>query len=216
MHQDSDCIQPGAVKLVLCSHWMHATQVHPVTTENQFPCTRLYAARASEPPHIWSGRTLIWRHKRPTYWTKETPLKLLVILRQYTNVMHVFSFKRWGIHNILFRITMTGHQSTWTCCTTRSVTTSCTIGPITTSCTNRSITTSCTNRSITTSCTNRSITTSCTASSITSCCTNRSTTACCTATSTTSCCTITSIPTCCINTFTRPSRHIEEYSSPSW
>ena len=34
-------IQPGAVKLVPWRHWMHATQVHPVTAENQFHCTRL-------------------------------------------------------------------------------------------------------------------------------------------------------------------------------
>ena len=35
-------VQPGAVNLVLWRHWMHATQVHPVTAENQFHCTRLY------------------------------------------------------------------------------------------------------------------------------------------------------------------------------
>ena len=34
-------IQPGAVKLVLWRHWMHATQVHPVMSENHFHCTRL-------------------------------------------------------------------------------------------------------------------------------------------------------------------------------
>ena len=34
-------IQPGAVKLVLWRQWMHATQVHLVTAENQFHCTRL-------------------------------------------------------------------------------------------------------------------------------------------------------------------------------
>ena len=34
-------IQPGAVKLVLWRHLMHLTQVHPVTSENQFHCTRL-------------------------------------------------------------------------------------------------------------------------------------------------------------------------------
>ena len=35
-------IQPGAVKLVLCGHWMHLSYMHPVTSENQFHCTRLY------------------------------------------------------------------------------------------------------------------------------------------------------------------------------
>ena len=35
-------IQPGAVKLVLWHHLMHEIQVHPVTSENQFHCTRLY------------------------------------------------------------------------------------------------------------------------------------------------------------------------------
>ena len=35
-------IQPGAVKLVLWRHWMHVTQVHPVTAENQLHYTRLY------------------------------------------------------------------------------------------------------------------------------------------------------------------------------
>ena len=34
--------QPGAVKSVLWRHWTHATQVHPVTKENQFHCTRLH------------------------------------------------------------------------------------------------------------------------------------------------------------------------------
>ena len=36
------CIQPGAVKLVLWRHLTHEIQVHPVTPENQFHCTRLY------------------------------------------------------------------------------------------------------------------------------------------------------------------------------
>ena len=34
-------VQPGGVKLVLCSHWMHLSCMHPVTSENQFHCTRL-------------------------------------------------------------------------------------------------------------------------------------------------------------------------------
>ena len=40
---DSYSVQPGAVKLVLWRHWTHVTQVHPVTAESQFRCTRLYA-----------------------------------------------------------------------------------------------------------------------------------------------------------------------------
>ena len=39
----SSSVQPGAVKLVLWHHWMLHTQVHPVTSENQFHCTRLYS-----------------------------------------------------------------------------------------------------------------------------------------------------------------------------
>ena len=35
-------IQPGAVKLVLWRHWMHLSYMHPVTSEDQFLCTRLY------------------------------------------------------------------------------------------------------------------------------------------------------------------------------
>ena len=35
-------VQPGAVKLVLWRHGMHVIQVHPVTAEDQFHCTRLY------------------------------------------------------------------------------------------------------------------------------------------------------------------------------
>ena len=35
-------VQSGAVKLVLWRHWVHVAQVHPVTSENQFRCTRLY------------------------------------------------------------------------------------------------------------------------------------------------------------------------------
>ena len=38
----SRLVQPGAVKLVLWRHCMHEIQVHPVTSENQFHCTRLY------------------------------------------------------------------------------------------------------------------------------------------------------------------------------
>ena len=34
-------VQPGAVKLALQRQWMNVTQVHPVTTENHFHCTRL-------------------------------------------------------------------------------------------------------------------------------------------------------------------------------
>ena len=35
-------LQTGAVKLGLWRHWMHVTQVHQMTAENQFHCTRLY------------------------------------------------------------------------------------------------------------------------------------------------------------------------------
>ena len=35
-------IQPGAVKLILWRHWIHATAAAAVTSENQFHCTRLY------------------------------------------------------------------------------------------------------------------------------------------------------------------------------
>ena len=34
-------IQPGAVKLVLCGHWIHLSYMHAVTSEDQFHCTRL-------------------------------------------------------------------------------------------------------------------------------------------------------------------------------
>ena len=40
-------VQPGAVKLVLWRQWMHEIQVHPVTPENQFHCTRLYTRRCT-------------------------------------------------------------------------------------------------------------------------------------------------------------------------
>ena len=42
-------VQPGAVKLVLCGHWMHQNYMHPVTSENQFHCTvpGCMAARSS-------------------------------------------------------------------------------------------------------------------------------------------------------------------------
>ena len=40
-------IQPDAVKLVLWRHWMHLSYVHPVTSENQFHCTRLYCMLVS-------------------------------------------------------------------------------------------------------------------------------------------------------------------------
>ena len=36
-------VQPGAVKLVLWRHWMHAAQVHSVTSENHFHYTILYS-----------------------------------------------------------------------------------------------------------------------------------------------------------------------------
>ena len=36
------CIPPGAVKLVLRHYWMHVIQVHPVMSEKQFHCTRLW------------------------------------------------------------------------------------------------------------------------------------------------------------------------------
>ena len=45
--------QPGAVKLVLWRHWMHATQVHPVMSENQFHCTRLYLSPTAERLNRW-------------------------------------------------------------------------------------------------------------------------------------------------------------------
>ena len=42
-------LQPGAVKLVLWRQWMHVIQMHPVTSESQFHCTRLYMKR----PDLW-------------------------------------------------------------------------------------------------------------------------------------------------------------------
>ena len=36
-------LQHGAVKLVLWRQWMHVTQVHRMTSENQFYCTTLYS-----------------------------------------------------------------------------------------------------------------------------------------------------------------------------
>ena len=36
------CLQSGAVKLVLWLHWMHLTYMFPLTSENQFHCTKLY------------------------------------------------------------------------------------------------------------------------------------------------------------------------------
>ena len=55
-------IQSGAVKLVLWRHWMHATQVHPVTAENQFHCTRLYILTLlfSVLPYLPSYRYLLF------------------------------------------------------------------------------------------------------------------------------------------------------------
>ena len=35
-------LQAGAVKLVLWRHWMHLSYMHPLTSEKQFHCTRLY------------------------------------------------------------------------------------------------------------------------------------------------------------------------------
>ena len=35
-------LQHGAMKLVLCSHWMHLSYMHPVTSDNQFHCAKLY------------------------------------------------------------------------------------------------------------------------------------------------------------------------------
>ena len=35
-------LQPDPGKLVLGRHWMHMSYMHPVTSENQFHCTRLY------------------------------------------------------------------------------------------------------------------------------------------------------------------------------
>ena len=41
-------IQPGAVKLILCGHWMHLSYMHPVTSENHFHCTRLYLGTSED------------------------------------------------------------------------------------------------------------------------------------------------------------------------
>ena len=46
-------IQLGAVKLVLWHHLMHEIQVHPVMSENQFHCTRLYSALSSQCGTHW-------------------------------------------------------------------------------------------------------------------------------------------------------------------
>ena len=48
------CIQLGAVKLVLWRHGKHVTQVHPVTAEDQFHCTRLYKKPSTL---VWHGHT---------------------------------------------------------------------------------------------------------------------------------------------------------------
>ena len=44
-HYSQSTIQPGAVKMVLWRHWMHLNFMHPVTSENQFHCTRLYSTK---------------------------------------------------------------------------------------------------------------------------------------------------------------------------
>ena len=44
-------IQPGAVKLVLWRHWMHLSFMHPVTSKNQFHCTKLYKPPSNKLSH---------------------------------------------------------------------------------------------------------------------------------------------------------------------
>ena len=41
----ADSIQPGAVKSLHWCYWVHLSYMHPVTSENQFHDTRLYAVR---------------------------------------------------------------------------------------------------------------------------------------------------------------------------
>ena len=51
-------IQPGAVKLVLWRRLMYLSYMHPVTSENQFHCTRLY-----QDGKIWGSKY----HHQPTH-----------------------------------------------------------------------------------------------------------------------------------------------------
>ena len=58
-------IQPGAVKLVLWHHWRHVTQVHPVTSESQFHCTRLYnreVNKTRETRRVWVRPMSLAKH----------------------------------------------------------------------------------------------------------------------------------------------------------
>ena len=53
-------LQPGAVKLVLWHHWMRVAQVHPVTSPNQFHCTRLYVLLTM---HVYLLLFLCFHHR---------------------------------------------------------------------------------------------------------------------------------------------------------
>ena len=54
-------IQLGAMKLVLWRHWMHATQVHLVTAENQFHCIKLYLkTKPAYPSSRWASKSTVW------------------------------------------------------------------------------------------------------------------------------------------------------------
>ena len=58
---------PGAVKLVLWHHRMHEIQVHSVTPENQFHCTRLYISKIKviSTVHICVGFSFCTMHEQP-------------------------------------------------------------------------------------------------------------------------------------------------------
>ena len=48
---------------------MHVTQVHPVTTEIQFHCTRLYTVRSDVEERVAEER-LAWNDKNIPAWPK--------------------------------------------------------------------------------------------------------------------------------------------------
>ena len=67
-------IQPCALKLVLWRHWMHVTQVHPVTSENQFYCTRLYklgVLPVSMPVRFSVSCKQLTGHKKYSHWASD-------------------------------------------------------------------------------------------------------------------------------------------------
>ena len=85
-------LQSGAVKLVLWRHWMHATEVHPVTAENQLYCPSCTSVCMYD-----AACTISMATQEHTVWGSPASLTVISTKNTYRCISYVFSWRLFGV-----------------------------------------------------------------------------------------------------------------------